>query len=165
MPRTGEGKGPSAVEAALRLLSYRARSRRELEERLAAKGFGRDETEAALSRLEETGYIDDRALARAFVRSRMEGRGWGPLKIAAALAQRGVEAPVIESALGEVRSGEAAAAAAALDKWARIRAVPLPLSREDAVRARRFLRGRGFTAEAVRTALEGAARPGPPDSD
>ena len=60
----------SALESAVRLLSYRPRSERELSDRLGRKGFARPAIDAALERLRELGYVDDAAFARSWTESR-----------------------------------------------------------------------------------------------
>ena len=88
----------SATGAALRFLGLRAYFRSELGVRLARKGFGPDDVEAALDRCAELGYLDDRATADRFVQLRAEERGWGPRRLAAELRQRGVGEGLAEEA-------------------------------------------------------------------
>jgi regulatory protein len=91
-----------AKEAALRLLTVRARSRRELERRLERHGFAERDIAAALDRLSEAGLVDDAAFAAAYAESR-GGRGADSRVIAAELRDRGVAAELAE------RAAEAAA--------------------------------------------------------
>ncbi|MBI2170873.1 MAG: regulatory protein RecX [Chloroflexi bacterium] len=56
-------------QAGLRLLSYRARSRRELAQRLARR-FSPSAIQEALAQLEAHGYLDDAAFAQAWRRTR-----------------------------------------------------------------------------------------------
>jgi regulatory protein len=58
-----------AYQAGLRLLSYRARSRRELTQRLARR-FSASAVHEALAQLEAHGYLDDAAFAQAWRTSR-----------------------------------------------------------------------------------------------
>lgn len=91
----------SIREAALRLLAYRARARLELERRLRRKDFpGRLVREVA-DELEERGYLDDRAFARAWIGDRLRLRPRGRLALKAELRKKGVDGPVIEAALDE----------------------------------------------------------------
>jgi regulatory protein len=99
---TARDQVPKAKEAALRLLAVRARSRSELERRLAQRGFAERDIAAALDRLSEAGLVDDAAFAAAYAESR-SGRGADSRVIAAELRDRGVAPKLAE------RAAEAAA--------------------------------------------------------
>jgi regulatory protein len=86
-----------AKEAALRLLTVRARSRKELERRLARRGFAERDIAAALDRLSEAGLVDDAAFAAAYAEHRSE-RGADSRLIAAELRERGVAPRLAERA-------------------------------------------------------------------
>ena len=60
----------SALSRALSLLARRGYSEAELRKKLA--GYPEAEVEAAIARLRDWGYLDDRAYAEAFVRSKAE---------------------------------------------------------------------------------------------
>src|SRR5207248_3069772 len=64
-----------AREVCLRLLSDRARTRRELAQALRRKGVPDDAANAVLERFDEVGLIDDAAFAGQWVRSRHSHRG------------------------------------------------------------------------------------------
>lgn len=81
----------SPLAAALRLLGRRAFFRAELGERLIGKGFEAGDVELALDRCSELGYLDDRAAAERFVELRAGEKGWGPRRLRAELARRGVD--------------------------------------------------------------------------
>ncbi|MEO8745605.1 MAG: RecX family transcriptional regulator [Candidatus Dormiibacterota bacterium] len=95
-PRKNQPVG-SALDAGLRLLGRRAHSRVELRRKLARRGYSTNETEAALSRLVELGYLDDKAFAAGHVRRR--GGVRGPLALSAELAARGVDRAEADAAL------------------------------------------------------------------
>ena len=80
---------------AIRYLSRRDYSRRELHDRLRTKGFASELIEAALNDLEEKGYQSDERFAETFLRSRIS-RGDGPFKIKMQLNQKGVAETLIE---------------------------------------------------------------------
>lgn len=79
-----------ALDAALRLLSTRPRSRRELERRLGGKGFSDDAVSATLERCGALGYLDDVAFAAAHARDRIRLRPRGKLRLLAELREKGV---------------------------------------------------------------------------
>ena len=88
-----------AFRYALRLLSYRGRSRAELQKKLDVKGFERKEADEALRRLEALGYVDDGALAGSLAGQARERKLLGRRGAAALMAIRGVPRGIAEGAL------------------------------------------------------------------
>ncbi len=71
----------------------------ELRRKLARRGHPTLDVEAALGRLAELGYLDDRSFASGLVRRR--GAVRGPLALSAELAARGVDRAQADSAIAE----------------------------------------------------------------
>jgi regulatory protein len=80
-----------AYDKALKLIARRDHFRAELAEKLRRKGFGDDDIDAAMARLDELDLLDDEALAERFVEFRSWDRGWGPYRLANELKKRGVD--------------------------------------------------------------------------
>ncbi len=80
-----------AGEKAVAFLASREHSRRELEQKLAQRGFSPEEIAPALGSLEKRGLQSDRRFAEQWVRSRAERMAEGPVKLAAGLQARGIE--------------------------------------------------------------------------
>jgi len=87
-----------AYQFALRLLAYRARSRRELAQRLSAR-FPQEAIASALSLLEEHGYLNDAAFAQEWRRSREAHRPRSASLVRRELAQHGVPSEVAQAAV------------------------------------------------------------------
>jgi regulatory protein len=102
-------------ERALRLLSARMRSRRELRDRLARAGFDAAEIAAELDRLEAVGLVDDARFAREFSAAAVSSRGLGRRALTSALRGKGVDADVVETAVAEVAGDDQDEEARALD--------------------------------------------------
>ncbi|GAB4246791.1 MAG: RecX family transcriptional regulator [Thermoleophilia bacterium] len=85
-------------EKALRLLSTRERSRKELFERLREGGADEETIEQVLDRLEELAFLDDARFARAYAAGK-RAAGWGDRRLVQELRRRGVARAVIEEAL------------------------------------------------------------------
>ncbi|XOB97478.1 regulatory protein RecX [Deinococcota bacterium DY0809b] len=136
-----------AMQYALRSLGRRMQSRAELERKLLARTTP-EVARSVLARLLEWGYLDDRAFAEAFVRSRRER--WGALRLRAELARRGVDERIVGEVLaeGEGGEGEVARALALLVRsaWRH---------KGEHARMVRFLQARGF---ALTVAVEAAQR-------
>ena len=80
------------------LLSRHAWTQRELSARLRRRGAPADVAATVVADLTARGYLDDAAFARQWVLSRSP-RGYGAARLRAELRQRGVAAPLIDTAL------------------------------------------------------------------
>jgi regulatory protein len=142
-------------ESALSYLGYRARSRAEIQRRLAQKGYDPELIQEALEALARSGLVNDAEFSQAWVRARTASRSrpLGPNRIAAELRQKGVERELIEEALQPVDP------AAELDLALRVgRQKVEQLRGEDRPTARRKLGAalmrRGFGWEVCSRALD-----------
>ncbi len=101
-----------AVEQAVRFLSYRPRSIREIRQNLKEKGNEAPVIDQVIDRLETLGYVDDLAFARYWVQNRDEFRPKGPLALRQELNQKGISARLIDQVLDELDFADAAYRAA-----------------------------------------------------
>ena len=83
---------------AIRYLSRRDYSRRELHHKLLAQSFPPKVIEAVLDDLAEKGYQSDKRFVEMFLKSRVS-RGDGPFKIKLALTQKGIAETLIHRIL------------------------------------------------------------------
>lgn len=157
-------------DAALNLLSYRARTRRELRTRLRKKGFGRARIDVCLDRLEERGLIDDAGVAAAFVRDRLRHRPKGRSALTAELRAKGVSNELADTAIDSVFEAEGtddgALARTAAEGWvsrqneAVLSALVSDEWSDDRTRARRrltsWLGRRGFRGRVLGDAIDHA---------
>ena len=147
----------AAYRTVLRALHRRAHARADLARRLVRRGHAAAAVEAALSRAEQQGFLDDAAFAVHFVQTRSE-RGRGPSRLTRDLLALGVARPVIDRAVTERWPPDAdrtaAPAALAVRRAAQLGDLPRPVKRR---RLLAFLARRGFTGaeaiEAVRRVL------------
>ena len=95
-PEAGDEELQRARQAALRLLSVRARSRRELLDRLRRKGFAPHVANAVVDGLAEVGLVDDAAFARLWADERVRLRPVGALRLRRELATKGVPTDVVD---------------------------------------------------------------------
>jgi regulatory protein len=134
-------------------LDRRPRTRRDLERRLAERGFSAEAIDPVLDRFEAEGLVDDRAFAERFARERLNTRPSGPYWLTGRLRQEGVDAATVR---------EVVAALFAECEEADVAAEALSRKRFDCVsergreRAARFLRSRGFSTEAAIEAIRRA---------
>ncbi len=95
--------------AALRLLTHRPRSVRELSDRLSER-FPPEAVCEVVSSLAETSLLDDEAFARWWTESRTGSRPMAATMIAGELTQKGVDGAVVADAIAEVDDAENARA-------------------------------------------------------
>lgn len=91
-----------AREAALNLLSFRARSVNELERRLKQKGYEEEIIGEVISGLERVDLLNDERFTSDFIKGRMAAKPTGKNKLFWELRQKGVPQETIDEALGEV---------------------------------------------------------------
>ncbi|MBY6205760.1 regulatory protein RecX [Halomonas denitrificans] len=133
-------------EAAVRLLARREHSRRELVRKLVQKGWPDDAVQPVVDALESDGLQSDQRFAESFVRQRV-GKGYGPLRIRAELAERGID----RADAGRALDAEAPDWREVAGRWYEVRygAEP-PSDLKDASRRQQALSRRGFAHEHFR---------------
>lgn len=88
-----------AKQTAYRLLSYRDRSAREIETKLAEKGYSEETIAEVITFLREAGYLDDDRFARHWVRSRTDYRHFGPIRLKRELLEKGIASEEADRAI------------------------------------------------------------------
>ncbi len=145
-----------AKRYALKLLSYRSRSRKEMIERLQRKGFGTNEISRVIDSLENAGLVRDETLARGLLKNAKERRYLGKRGIKILLAKRGIERELINETLsGFTEDMEEESALRLVEKkFKALRAYP-----EDTIKQRlwRLLERKGFSTHIINTALKAKA--------
>jgi regulatory protein len=136
---------PALHEAAVRLLARREHAAAELVAKLEQRGFAHTDAAAEVERLAADGLQSDERFTTLFVEQRVE-RGDGPMKVKAALNQRGVAAGQIDAALAAYEDEWPALARAALEHRF---GGGVPVTRNERARRARFLQQRGFPAAIV----------------
>ena len=134
---------------ALRLLARREHSEQELIRKLVAKGVAPEQASDAVCRLKDENLVDDCRFAEAFVRVR-EMRGYGPVRIAAELRERGVHSSVISSCVNENDPKWHEQVARVAGRKYRGQAIE---NYRDWAKRANFLKSRGFTASQIKQAI------------
>ncbi len=145
------GNGPSAAMAcALRILTRRDHTEKELFAKLCQKGFGRKAIAETLARCKELGYLNDARTAEIMARQ-MVGKGYGAIRIQHTLSQKGVDERQIQRAMAccgddhdQVQCAQQMLEKKRALAWRRETDPQKRLQK-----ARRYLAGRGFPAEIV----------------
>ncbi|RVW09706.1 recombination regulator RecX [Prescottella agglutinans] len=140
-----------AKDVCLRLLTERARSRAELDQKLVQKGYPRAVIDTVLDRLAEVGLVDDAAFAEQWVHSRHTYSGRGRRALATELRRKGIDQQTSTEALSQISADDEHERAAELvrKKLARTTAADIA-DRDDRDRLMRRLVGmlarRGYPA-------------------
>ncbi|MFC1661970.1 regulatory protein RecX [Gemmatimonadota bacterium] len=156
------------LDAALRLLSARRRSVRELRERLSEKGFSAGDVARCLDWLLDREYLNDKAFAQAFVRDRIRFSPRSSFLLQSELHRKGVEAKTTLEAVQGVFKEEGVSdpelCRALARSWVRKRGLEVrkaltaerfsPLRERARRRLQGFLARRGFRGEALTAGLD-----------
>jgi len=144
---------PSAHTEGLKLLGRRELSVEGVRARLEDRGYSPDDIAEALARLLESGALDDRRVARAYVRTAVTVKGRGRLRINQELLHMGIDKEIAAEALGEVfgELDERALIDRAIKK--KLHGRPAPKERDEQVRLYQFLMRQGFSPAGVSSAL------------
>lgn len=140
------------MDQALRLLTFCARSEREIRDRLAQKRFGPEVIERTVGRLRELGLLNDARLAQDMADSRRQG-GRGDYRIRQELRKRGLPNDSIVHALDQVPAQSSAERA-----WAALQKRAPRMKGLDRDKAYRRLHGylirQGYSIDDTRTSLK-----------
>ena len=141
-----------ALDRAVAFLAGRARSRREMEERLLRSGYRPCTVEMVLFKLEKEGLLDDADFARQWVDAR-SARRVGRGRIAQELRRKGVSAQEAEEALESLSEEEQLEGAMLLVEKALSRASSGEEPRKTAARITAMLARRGYGYDVAREAI------------
>ena len=136
------------MQQAVGLLARREHSSQELRDKLRARSFSAEAVEAALATLRKLDLQSDRRFAEACARSLMD-RGYGSLRIAGELHERGVSDDIAQEFGSSARGGDLKRACEALRRKARTRTQML-----------RFLSQRGYPGDVARQAADAVLQEG-----
>jgi regulatory protein len=133
----------------LALQAYREHGAKELETKLARKGYDSLTAAQVIDDLRESGLVSDQRFAEAFVRGHA-ARGHGPIRIRYELRELGVLADLIEPAMNAQEFDWKELAA-----QVRVRKFGEAVPPTYALRAKqmRFLQYRGFSTDQIRAAF------------
>lgn len=95
---TEEDEYRSALKKGYALIMGSAKSEKQLLDKLLQKGFGREASEKAVSRIKENGYIDDVAYCEDFLHNTLLGRRGIEYK----LFLRGIKRETVQSVLEDI---------------------------------------------------------------
>jgi regulatory protein len=132
-------------EICLRLLTQREHSQKELLDKLALRGFDRDEVQPVIDELAEQGWQDDLRYAQNYARFRIR-KGYGPIRVGYELKQNGIAAFDLESIVKK----EAGSWMALLEQvYSKKYPHDTAMDRNEWAKRSRFLLHRGFSGAMI----------------
>lgn len=134
------------LEKALRYLSFRNRSVKELRTFLLGKGYDPEVVSRTLTRLEEVGLVDDRAFAKAWAEVRVKSKGMGERLLEHELRQKGITKEIIRGAVEGLGEEEERALSLALARVERLKGLDKETAKR---RLAGFLHRKGYSGEVV----------------
>lgn len=143
----------AALDRSVGYLAARARSRREIEQKLLQVGYRPCTVEMVLYKLERERLLDDADFARQWVESRVH-HNLGRSRIAQELRRKGVSADDAEEALSSIGAEDQLAGAVALAEKAAARIKPGEDVRKAQNRIAAMLARRGYGWDIAKEALE-----------
>ncbi len=143
-------------ERALNLLSFRARSAKELGKRLREKGEPAEEIDAVLTRLLQNGLLDDARYAESKARSGIVGKARSRRRMQQDLAQRGVAREVVDKAITTAYAEEGTSELAVAERAARkkMRSLGRHDAQEQKQKLYAFLARQGYPGDVVRKVMK-----------
>ena len=142
-----ESEKMTALDKALTHLSASMKTRKQITDFLKKKGYLNGIIEYVLEKLESYGYIDDAEYARQYTNS--AGKTKGRRLIALELQKKGISVEQAHQAVENIQ-GEEQSALKILQKYMKNK----PSDRETLYKAFRYLIGKGFEYDTVKSALQ-----------
>lgn len=131
----------SAKNSALKFLSFRNRSIREVRDYLVKKKFLDTDIDSAIDDLTELNFLDDEKFAKEWVEIRTHAKPSGPIKLKFELRQKGIAEEIIKKVTK-------------LDYSSIIKAIALRYPNKDRQKLAGFLARRGFTWDQIQPILD-----------
>jgi len=149
---------------ALRLLAFRPRSIEELRKRLKMKRYPEALISETLERLKAQGFLDDEKFARLYAGSKISSKPTGKRQLEFELRQKGVSEELAKKTIANLKDYDEK------EEVRRLVESRLSKSGEISIEAKKrrlfaFLRRRGFSSEAIFSAMEGCFKDHPENFD
>ena len=139
---------------AFKLLSYRPRSIKEIEDRLKKKNYSSKVISEVIRNLKRLRFLNDKEFAQMWVENRIRTRPMGRYRLYQELIQKGIDRDLIEKTLSNYREEEEIKLARELAQ----RKLKRPYRNLDQVTAQRrlygFLQRRGFSYDTIQEVLK-----------
>ncbi|HEU0007488.1 MAG TPA: regulatory protein RecX [Terriglobia bacterium] len=153
---TGKAEQPSQEQlhaSALKALTRRPFSTRELEQRLLRSCPEAAAVNRVIERLKNAGYLDDRKFAETFIQSRLHHKAQGRARIERELRARGLNPALVREELEKAYPPQAEQKPLQYALERKLKSLPPPMDAKKLSRLYNHLLRRGFPSEAIRLEL------------
>jgi len=140
-----------AFNRALRYLSLRARSEKEIREYLTKREFTPDATTEAITRLKSLKFLNDEEFSKSLIRSRQVYKGRSKRFVSYELKQKGVEGTTIDKVLSDSQD-DLQTAREFVERKKRVYSTMDKLKFKE--KMIRLLSSRGFSYDIIKKAIE-----------
>lgn len=145
-------KNLNPVNYSYKLLSYRARSEKELGERLREKGFSETVINDTLAKLKGQGFVNDNLLAVSLKKSAENSRLLGAQGVRNFLRKRGISEEIIKEVFKDDDSDETERAKKLMRK--KLKTIGKCPEQKIKEKLWRHLAGKGYAFEAIKNAFK-----------
>ena len=146
------GLHDKARHYALKLLSYRGRSEKELKERLKKKGFTKNVASSTVNHLKHIGLIDDRALAETLKREALKTKLLSQNGAGRFMVNRGIPREIVDMVFSQNENEDIENAGKLVDK--KLKAYRDYSPETARRRLHNLLLRRGYSIETIMTVLK-----------
>lgn len=147
------------MNRAIRLLTYKPRSVKELRERLLEKVWADEKTvDEVIEKLSSYGYLDDGRLALDLAASKLRQKAVGKIRLRQSLIRKKLDKETIDKAVTQAFTDTPETELIDRAIAARLKTRGKPETREDAKKFFDFLMRRGFNYELVREKMDKIAK-------
>lgn len=143
-----------ALQKCFRWLGIRARSEKEIRDKLKKKGFAPSIIEQTTKRVKELGYLDDKEFSRLFIETKKLGRAKGKFALQRGLKQKGINSELIEESLQQFYPEDEEAELALRLAEKKVKTYQDLPHEKKYQKLARFLTNRGFNWEITKKALD-----------
>ncbi len=141
-----------ARDTALKLLDYRMRTVKEVQDKLKEKGFSQETVTRTIETLEEYRFLDDESYAREYLKGRIAQRGIRAIE--QELSRKGVHHEITRELTEDMEDAEYEAAVIACRKKYRSLQGREPEEQKRKEKVYRFLMSRGYNYDLIRRVYE-----------
>lgn len=140
-----------ARESAVRFLGYRARSKKEIREKLREKEYSDDVIEKTIEFLEKYNYVNDKQFAIKYMNDKIKLKGNGVNKIKYELRQKGIDDEILDEVFVDTYDDELEKAIKLLEK--KVKCID-ELDYKAKQKLSTYLNGRGYSYDIIKASIK-----------
>lgn len=140
-----------ARESAVRFLGYRARSKKEISDKLREKDYSDDVIDKTIEFLEKYNYINDKQFAIKYMNDKIKLKGNGANKIKYELRQKGISDEILDEVFEDTYDDELEKAISLLEK--KVKRIDV-FDYKAKQKLSTYLSGRGYNYDIIKASIK-----------